>query len=97
MVTLRGLPSWEMAIAESGLPPETRLVAYTLRLYHTAWDEFARPLNREIARYTGLDEDTVDREIATLLAVGYVHVTRRDEHGRDWFGFGLPELERDAS
>lgn len=68
---LAPLPSRFSPIADSGLPPEVRLVALTLDLYTNGFGDLTMPSVAELVADTGLPEQTVRAALETLHREGY--------------------------
>jgi hypothetical protein len=79
---LSPLFSWRGAICDSGLPPITRLVAFTLSLHMNERGGSCYPGIALLARESGLAESTVREHIHKLIDAGWLKRSGRVRGGR---------------
>lgn len=76
-MNLSPLFTWRSAIAESALPPTSKLVAFALSLHMNERGESCFPSQPTLARETSLSERAVREHLLSLNQQGWIARTKR--------------------
>lgn len=77
MGNLSPLFTWRSAVAESELPPTSKLVAFALSLHMNERGESCFPSQPTLARETSLSERAVREHLLSLLREGWIEREKR--------------------